>query len=74
MAESNSPSIHRSAASERTGLNSGLDFVVSTEHNTSAANRCWGAEELSGLLVVPKLGPTPPGFPRRPGAARKRPL
>jgi 16S rRNA (guanine527-N7)-methyltransferase len=27
-----------------------------------------------GLLVVEKLGPTPPGFPRRPGIARKRPL
>ena len=27
-----------------------------------------------GLLVVPKLAPTPPGFPRRPGVARKRPL
>ncbi len=26
------------------------------------------------LLVVPKLVPTPPGFPRRPGIARKRPL
>ena len=26
------------------------------------------------LLVLPKLEPTPPGFPRRPGAARKRPL
>lgn len=31
-------------------------------------------EAQPGLLVVPKLGPTPPGFPRRPGAARKRPL
>jgi 16S rRNA (guanine527-N7)-methyltransferase len=31
-------------------------------------------EKHPGLLVVPKLGPTPPGFPRRPGAARKRPL
>jgi 16S rRNA (guanine527-N7)-methyltransferase len=31
-------------------------------------------EKHQGLLVVPKLGPTPPGFPRRPGAARKRPL
>lgn len=31
-------------------------------------------EEYDGLLVVPKLGPTPPGFPRRPGMARKRPL
>jgi len=27
-----------------------------------------------GLLVVPKIHPTPPGFPRRPGMARKRPL
>ena len=26
------------------------------------------------LLVFRKLGPTPPGFPRRPGTARKRPL
>ena len=27
-----------------------------------------------GLLVLRKEGPTPPGFPRRPGMARKRPL
>jgi len=27
-----------------------------------------------GLLVLRKLGPTPPGFPRRIGVARKRPL
>ena len=36
-----------------------------------------GAElEVShpGLLVLCKLAPTPPGFPRRPGVARKRPL
>jgi 16S rRNA (guanine527-N7)-methyltransferase len=40
------------------------------------------AEQLSaellaspaGLLVLCKLGPTPAGFPRRPGIARKRPL
>jgi 16S rRNA (guanine527-N7)-methyltransferase len=32
------------------------------------------AEQLPGLLVLPKLAPTPPGFPRRPGVARKRPL
>jgi len=31
-------------------------------------------EEHEGLLVLAKLGPTPKGFPRRPGAARKRPL
>jgi len=32
---------------------SGLDFIASTEHNTSSANRAWGAEDLDGLLVVP---------------------
>ena len=31
-------------------------------------------ENRDGLLVIPKLEPTPPGFPRRPGMARKRPL
>jgi 16S rRNA (guanine527-N7)-methyltransferase len=31
-------------------------------------------EERDGLVVLRKLGPTPPGFPRRPGMARKRPL
>jgi 16S rRNA (guanine527-N7)-methyltransferase len=31
-------------------------------------------EERDGLLVIRKLGPTPEGFPRRPGMARKRPL
>jgi 16S rRNA (guanine527-N7)-methyltransferase len=31
-------------------------------------------ERHPGVLVVPKLRRTPPGFPRRPGVARKRPL
>ena len=31
-------------------------------------------ESPPGLLVLRKLGPTPQGFPRRPGVARKRPL
>ena len=31
-------------------------------------------ESPPGLLVLRKLGPTPAGFPRRPGIARKRPL
>jgi 16S rRNA (guanine527-N7)-methyltransferase len=31
-------------------------------------------EAPDGFLVLRKLGPTPPGFPRRPGVARKRPL
>jgi 16S rRNA (guanine527-N7)-methyltransferase len=40
------------------------------------AERVGGGEpELrDGLLVIPKLEPTPPGFPRRIGVARKRPL
>jgi 16S rRNA (guanine527-N7)-methyltransferase len=32
------------------------------------------AESPPGLLVLHKLAPTPPGFPRRLGVARKRPL
>jgi len=31
-------------------------------------------ERYEGLIVIPKATPTPPGFPRRPGMARKRPL
>jgi 16S rRNA (guanine527-N7)-methyltransferase len=31
-------------------------------------------EDHGGLLVLRKVGPTPPGFPRRSGMARKRPL
>jgi 16S rRNA (guanine527-N7)-methyltransferase len=31
-------------------------------------------ELRNGLLVIRKVGPTPEGFPRRPGMARKRPL
>ena len=31
-------------------------------------------EQQAGLAVVPKIRPTPAGFPRRPGVARKRPL
>jgi 16S rRNA (guanine527-N7)-methyltransferase len=31
-------------------------------------------ESPPGFVVLHKTGPTPPGFPRRPGVARKRPL
>jgi 16S rRNA (guanine527-N7)-methyltransferase len=31
-------------------------------------------ESPAGFLVLEKRGPTPAGFPRRPGLARKRPL
>lgn len=42
----------------------------------TAAERVGGALGLAleGLVVVRKLLPTPPGFPRRPGMAKKRPL
>jgi hypothetical protein len=32
------------------------------------------AEETHGLLVLRKLEPTPAGFPRRSGVAKRRPL
>jgi 16S rRNA (guanine527-N7)-methyltransferase len=32
------------------------------------------AEAPPGFAVIRKTGPTPPGFPRRPGIAKKRPL
>ena len=31
-------------------------------------------ESPAGFVVLRKTGPTPPGFPRRPGMAKKRPL
>ena len=42
----------------------------------AVASRLGGAlaEAPDGFLIVRKVGPTPPGFPRRPGVARKRPL
>jgi 16S rRNA (guanine527-N7)-methyltransferase len=41
-----------------------------------AAERVGGAleQEVDGLVVLRKVAPTPPGFPRRPGMAKKRPL
>lgn len=32
------------------------------------------AEQAPGFFVLHKVEPTPPGFPRRPGVAKKRPL
>jgi 16S rRNA G527 N7-methylase RsmG len=41
----------------------------------AAAQLGGGAPELhDGLAVLPKVAPTPPGFPRRAGLAKKRPL
>ena len=46
------------------------------EDAVSVAGKIAGELEESppGFLVIRKTGPTPPGFPRRPGVAKKRPL
>jgi 16S rRNA (guanine527-N7)-methyltransferase len=46
------------------------------ERVARVAERLAGALEdaPAGFLVVRKVGPTPPGFPRRTGVAKKRPL
>jgi 16S rRNA (guanine527-N7)-methyltransferase len=49
---------------------------VEVEAVAAVADRLAGAVEPSpdGFVVLRKVGPTPPGFPRRVGVARKRPL
>jgi hypothetical protein len=46
------------------------------EQVAAVAARIAGELEPSpgGLIVIRKTGPTPPGFPRRTGVAKKRPL
>jgi 16S rRNA (guanine527-N7)-methyltransferase len=41
-----------------------------------AASQVGGGEpeRVGTVVVVPKIAPTPAGFPRRPGVAKKRPL
>jgi 16S rRNA (guanine527-N7)-methyltransferase len=52
------------------GAGAEVDRVTRVAEQLAAAP----PEERDGLLVIRKLGPTPEGFPRRPGIARKRPL
>jgi 16S rRNA (guanine527-N7)-methyltransferase len=49
---------------------------VEVDRVARAAEQVGGGapEDRGGLLVIPKVEPTPEGFPRRPGMARKRPL
>jgi 16S rRNA (guanine527-N7)-methyltransferase len=49
---------------------------VEPERVAAVATKIGGelAESPPGFLVVRKLAPTPAGFPRRPGVAKKRPL
>ena len=39
-----------------------------------AARLAGELEEADGFVILRKVGPTPEGFPRRPGMAKKRPL
>jgi 16S rRNA (guanine527-N7)-methyltransferase len=50
--------------------------TVDRAHVARVADALGGrlAEDRDGLLILRKTGPTPPGFPRRPGMAKKRPL
>ena len=50
--------------------------TAEVERVASVAGQLGGGalEVHPGLLVIPKLEPLPPGFPRRVGVARKRPL
>jgi 16S rRNA G527 N7-methylase RsmG len=52
------------------GERAGLERVAAASEQLGG-----GAPELhEGLVVLPKVLPTPPGFPRRVGIAKKRPL
>jgi len=46
------------------------------ERIAGVARRIGGGEveQHEGVIVIPKIAPTPRGFPRKPGIARKRPL
>ena len=50
--------------------------TVDADATARAAERVGGelAESPPGFIVLRKTGPTPAGFPRRPGMAKKRPL
>jgi 16S rRNA (guanine527-N7)-methyltransferase len=51
--------------------------TAETDRVARVADRLGGELDhgaATGFLVLRKLAPTPPGFPRRPGMARKRPL
>jgi 16S rRNA (guanine527-N7)-methyltransferase len=53
-----------------------LSSAVDLAELSGVSDQLGGAavEERNGLAVARKIAPTPAGFPRRPGIARKRPL
>jgi 16S rRNA (guanine527-N7)-methyltransferase len=52
------------------GPTADLDVVAKVSEQVGGGT----PEDGGGLVVIPKVAPTPEGFPRRPGMARKRPL
>jgi 16S rRNA (guanine527-N7)-methyltransferase len=52
------------------GSSADLDAVASVAERIAGG----APEERNGLVLIRKLAPTPAGFPRRVGMARKRPL
>ena len=53
-----------------------LGETADIEAVSAAAERLGGGipEDHGGLVVIPKIAPTPPGYPRRAGVAKRRPL
>ena len=53
-----------------------LGESADVERLAAACDRLGGGSPQlhDGLALVPKIAPTPPGFPRRSGVAKKRPL
>jgi 16S rRNA (guanine527-N7)-methyltransferase len=62
----------RDAAEEAAGASAAASVGMAVEH--VLAVKPFPSSENRHLHVVRKISPTPPGFPRRPGMARKRPL
>jgi len=53
-----------------------LGQTAHIEAVSAVAERLGGGipEDHGGLVVIPKVAPTPPGYPRRAGVAKRRPL
>ena len=62
----------RDAAEEAAGASAAASVGMAVEH--VLAVKPFPSSEHRHLHVVRKISPTPPGLPRRPGMARKRPL
>ncbi len=62
----------RDAAEESAGAAAAAELGLAVEEVLSV--KPFPSSENRHLHVMRKISPTPPGFPRRPGMARKRPL